>query len=231
MNKLNIRSFTKDELESFFMNVKEKKFRASQVFNWVWKNNVSDFYKMNNIPFSLRSKLDNLFYFSKTTINSKQISSDQTIKLGFKLSDGVICEGVLIPSKKRITACISSQVGCSLSCAFCATGKLKRLRNISAEEIYDQVYHIKKISEKEFKKNLTNIVYMGMGEPLLNYKNVIRSIQFVTSKEGLAISPKRITVSTSGIVKMINKLADDCVKFNLALSLHAANNEKRSHRK
>lgn len=228
MNKLNIRSFTKDELESFFMNVKEKKFRASQVFNWVWKNNVSDFYKMNNIPFSLRSKLDNLFYFSKTTINSKQISSDQTIKLGFKLSDGVICEGVLIPSKKRITACISSQVGCSLSCAFCATGKLKRLRNISAEEIYDQVYHIKKISEKEFKKNLTNIVYMGMGEPLLNYKNVIRSIQFITSKEGLAISPKRITVSTSGIVKMINKLADDCVKFNLALSLHAANNEKRS---
>ena len=218
MNKLNIRSFTKDELESFFMNVKEKKFRASQVFNWVWKNNVSDFYKMNNIPFSLRSKLDNLFYFSKTTINSKQISSDQTIKLGFKLSDGVICEGVLIPSKKRITACISSQAGCSLSCAFCATGKLKRLRNISAE----------KISEKEFKKNLTNIVYMGMGEPLLNYKNVIRSIQFITSKEGLAISPKRITVSTSGIVKMINKLADDCVKFNLALSLHAANNEKRS---
>jgi len=156
------------------------------------------------------------------------VSTDRTIKSAFRLHDGKITEGVLIPGKKRMTACISSQVGCSLSCAFCATGKLDRLRNIDAEEIFDQVVIIKNQAEKDYQRPLSNIVYMGMGEPLLNYKNVLRSVEMITAEEGLGMSPKRITVSTAGIAKMIKQLGDDEVKFNLALSLHAATDAKRS---
>jgi 23S rRNA (adenine2503-C2)-methyltransferase len=137
-------------------------------------------------------------------------------------------EGVLIPTTSRTTACISSQVGCSLACTFCATGRLKLLRNLTAGEIVDQVVYLKRQAEERYNQTLSNIVYMGMGEPLLNYKNVLRSVELITAENGLGMSPRRITVSTAGIAKMIKKLGDDEVKFNLALSLHAANDEKRN---
>jgi 23S rRNA (adenine2503-C2)-methyltransferase len=159
---------------------------------------------------------------------NEQRSADRTIKSGFKLHDANIVEGVLIPTQKRMTACISSQVGCSLSCKFCATGYLERKRNLDAGEIYDQVVLINRQAEANYGIPLSNIVLMGMGEPLLNYANVLQGIDRLTSEDGLNISSKRITLSTAGIAKMIKKLADDQVKVNLALSLHAADDEKRN---
>ena len=229
IKKRNIRALSQEELIAFFEDHGEKKFRANQVFDWVWKKSFTSFENMSNISKPTRELLEEHFYFNKLTIDTKQISTDGTIKCGFKLYDGSIVEGVLIPTKKRMTACISSQVGCSLTCKFCATGKLKRLRNIGFDEIVDQVAHIKRQAEENYKRPLTNIVYMGMGEPLLNYKGMIDSIDKITAPDGLAMSPKRITVSTAGIAKMIMKLGDDRVKFNLALSLHAANDKKRNH--
>ncbi|MBL4594116.1 MAG: 23S rRNA (adenine(2503)-C(2))-methyltransferase RlmN [Flavobacteriales bacterium] len=226
--KQNIRMLSKKELKDFFVEQNEKPFRAKQVYEWLWKKGATSFDEMTNLSFEVREMLTQNFVFNTVIIAEEQISSDRTIKDAFKLYDGLITEGVLIPGKKRMTACISSQVGCSLSCSFCATGKLERLRNIDAEEIFDQVVLIKNQAEKHYQKPLSNIVYMGMGEPLLNYKNVLRSIEMITSEDGLGMSPKRITVSTAGIAKMIKQLGDDEVKFNLALSLHAATDAKRS---
>jgi len=226
--KQNIRALSKKELTDFFIENGEKAFRAKQVYEWIWKKGVTSFNEMTNLSLSVREMLTQNFVFNAVSIAEEQISTDRTIKNAFKLYDGNITEGVLIPGKKRMTACISVQVGCSLACDFCATGKLEQLRNIDAEEIFDQVILIKNQAEKHYKKSLSNIVYMGMGEPLLNYKNVLRSIVMITSTDGLAMSPKRITVSTAGIAKMIKQLGDDEVKFNLALSLHAATDAKRS---
>ncbi len=227
IKKRNIRALSQEELIAFFETHGEKKFRANQVFDWVWKKSFTDFDSMSNISLETRELLKNHFYFNKLTIDTKQISKDGTIKCGFKLYDGSIVEGVLIPTKKRMTACISSQVGCSLACSFCATGKLKRMRNLTYDEIYDQVVEINNLAKENYQKGLTNIVYMGMGEPLLNYKNTLESVKKITSDEGLGMASRRITVSTAGIAKMITKLGDDEVKFNLALSLHATNDEAR----
>lgn len=227
--KKNIRSLTQQELKSFFVEIGEKPFRAKQVYEWLWKKCAHSFDEMTNLSIATREKLVEHFEIPAVTIKSSQISNDKTIKNAFELQDGNIVEGVLIPSSTRMTACISSQVGCSLTCKFCATGRLKRLRNIGFDEIFDQVVHIKNQAEQNYSKPLTNIVYMGMGEPLLNYKEMIKSVEKITSPEGLGMSPKRITVSTAGIAKMIMKLGDDDVKFNLALSLHAANDKKRDH--
>lgn len=224
----NIKSLTKEELKKFFIEHGEKSFRANQVYEWLWKKQATSFDEMSNISGAIKDLLRQHFVINSVTIAELQISSDRTIKNAFRLHDGKITEGVLIPSKTRMTACISSQVGCSLTCTFCATGKLDRLRNIDADEIFDQVALIKKQAEEHYKTPLTNIVYMGMGEPLLNYSNVLKSVELISSEEGLGMSPKRITVSTAGIAKMIKKLGDDQVKFNLALSLHAATDEKRS---
>lgn len=183
---------------------------------------------MSNLSLPLRDKLSTSFFLQGLEVADMQKSSDRTIKSAFKLYDGSVVEGVLIPTTNRMTACVSSQIGCSLTCKFCATGKLKLLRNLDPGEIYDQVVAIKRQSEKHYGIPLSNIVYMGMGEPLLNYKNVLKSIEMITSPDGLGMSPQRITVSTAGIAKMIKQLADDHVKFHLALSLHAANDEKRS---
>ena len=225
--KKNIRELSLDELTEALTSFGEKAFRAKQVYEWLWKKGASDFSQMTNISLPTREKLEHHFFIDTVEIADQQKSSDRTIKLAFKTSSGVV-EGVLIPTTNRVTACISSQIGCSLACTFCATGKLKLKRNLTAGEIFDQVVRIKDLADQEYEQHLTNIVYMGMGEPLLNYKNVLRSIEMVTSEKGLGMSPKRITVSTAGIAKMIKKLADDEVKFNLALSLHAANDEKRS---
>jgi len=227
ITKKNIRALSQEELIEFFLDKGEQKFRANQVFDWVWKKSFTSFENMSNISVETREMLEEYFYFNKLTIDTKQVSTDGTIKCGFKLYDGSIVEGVLIPTKKRMTACISSQVGCSLACSFCATGRLKRMRNLTYDEIYDQVVEINNLAKENYNKPLTNIVYMGMGEPLLNYKNTLESINKITSDEGLGMASRRITVSTAGIAKMIKKLGDDDVKFNLALSLHATNDEAR----
>lgn len=226
--KQNIRSLSQEELSEVIVSWGEKAFRAKQVHQWLWKKGVGKFSEMKNVPAELQQKLNKHFDIYKLSVEDEQKSSDGTVKSSFRLHDGNVVEGVLIPSSKRMTACISTQVGCSLSCAFCATGKMGRIRNLSADEIYDQVVVVNEQAQRLQNKHLSNIVYMGMGEPLLNYKETLRSIKMITSDEGLGMSPKRITVSTAGIAKMIRKLGDDKVKFNLALSLHAANDEKRS---
>ncbi len=226
--KKDIRALTLDELKLFFESNNEKSFRAKQVYEWLWQKTAHTFDEMSNLSKETRELLKNNFVINAVKIDSMQVSNDRTIKNAFRLYDGNIVEGVLIPTSERMTACISSQVGCSLTCKFCATGRLERLRNLNADEIVDQVVLIRNQALEKYNTPLTNIVYMGMGEPLLNYANTIRSVEKITSPEGLGMSPQRITVSTAGIAKMIKKLGDDEVKFNLALSLHAANDEKRN---
>lgn len=226
--KQDIRAFSREELKSIFSELGEKAFRAQQVYEWLWKKSAGTFDEMTNLSLPLRSWLNENFKINRIEVVDKQISSDKTIKSGFRLHDGHVVEGVLIPADDRMTACVSSQVGCSLTCKFCATGKLDRIRNLNPDEIYDQVVHIRNWAQKHYNQPLTNIVFMGMGEPLLNYKNVLAAIEKITSPEGLGMSNERITVSTAGIAKMIERLADDRVKFRLALSLHAANDSKRN---
>lgn len=227
--QVNIRSLTLEDITAFVRSVNEPAFRAKQIYEWLWKKNVTSFDEMLNCGKKLIEKLRENYYIDAIVLADKQVSSDKTIKCAFSVGgQSQVIEGVLIPTTSRMTACISSQVGCSLSCAFCATGRLKMLRNLSAGEIVDQVVFLKNLAENHYSTPLTNIVYMGMGEPLLNYKNVVQSVHYLCSEEGLGMSPKRITVSTAGIAKMIMKLGDDNVKFNLALSLHAANDAKRS---
>ena len=226
--KKDIRNLSTKELEEFFIKNKQKSFVAKQIMEWLWKKSKSSFSEMKNISKLNRELLDSNFIINSINSDEIQVSSDKTIKTKFKLFDGYTVEGVLIPQNKRMTACISSQVGCSLSCKFCATGTMDRKRNLSAGEIYDQVVHISRQAKENYNFSLSNIVYMGMGEPLLNYSNVIQSIDRLTSSKGLSISKRRITLSTSGISKMIEKLADDNIGVNLALSLHAATDEKRN---
>lgn len=223
-----IRTLSLEELEVFFLDKGDKKFRAKQVMEWLWKKSARSFAEMTNLSKATRDLLIENFAFHVIRLADEQVSSDRTIKSAFEVEPGKVVEGVLIPTTNRMTACISSQVGCSLACKFCATGRLKMMRNLSAGEIYDQVVHLKNSAEAKYDSPLSNIVYMGMGEPLLNYKNVMESIEKITSPDGLGMSPQRITVSTAGISKMIKKLGDDEVKFQLALSLHAANDAKRN---
>jgi 23S rRNA (adenine2503-C2)-methyltransferase len=226
--KINIRNLDYDALVSLILEMNEPKFRAKQIYEWLWIKNSPSFQHMSNLGKGLQSKLEDAFFIDAITVSDEQISSDKTIKCAFLVDNKNAVEGVLIPTSTRTTACISSQVGCSLSCTFCATGRLKLMRNLTPGEIVDQVVFLRNRANELYNKTLSNIVYMGMGEPLLNYKNVLRSVEILTSENGLGISPRRITVSTAGIAKMIRKLGDDQVKFNLALSLHAANDQKRS---
>lgn len=223
-----IRELDQEVLTSYITGIGEKSFRAKQVDEWIWKKNVASFDEMTTISKQLRTKLSEDFIINKAKVDQIQGSADGTIKSVFRLFDGYIVESVLIPSKDRVTACISSQVGCALKCAFCATGQMKYQRNLTVGEIFDQVMEVKRQAEQENGKTLSNIVLMGMGEPLLNYENVIKAIEIITSKRGLEFSPGRITLSTVGLTKMIKKLADDRVRFNLAVSLHVASESKRS---
>lgn len=229
MSKKSIRNLSKEELQTELLELGEKKFRAGQVYEWLWSKGAGSFSEMSNLSKDLREKLEENYFIDKITLAEKQVSSDRTIKCAFKTHDGFVIEGVLIPTTSRMTACISSQIGCSLACKFCATGRLKRERNLTASEIYDQAFIINQIAEEHYEKHLSNIVYMGMGEPLLNYAPVVQSAEMISSDDGMGMSPKRITVSTAGVAKMIRKLADDEVRFNLALSLHAANDKKRDY--
>jgi 23S rRNA (adenine2503-C2)-methyltransferase len=226
--KRDIRKLKLDELKEFFVQHGDKPFRAQQVYEWLWKKSAKDFDEMTNLSLATREMLKSHFVINFIKVDNMQRSSDGTIKNAVMLHDGLVVESVLIPAEKRITACVSSQVGCSLACKFCATARLKRQRNLNPDEIYDQVVAIKQQSELFFGRPLTNIVFMGMGEPLLNYNNVMAAIDKITSPQGLNMASKRLTVSTVGIAKMIMKMADDGVKFNLAVSLHSALNHVRS---
>ena len=226
--KQDIRQLSLEDLKTEIVGLGEKAFRAKQVYAWLWEKSAINFDEMTNLSLGLRENLKEKFDINHITVSDEQISSDKTIKSGFRLYDKNIVEGVLIPTDSRMTACISSQVGCSLSCKFCATGFLERKRNLEPGEIYDQVVLINKQAEGRYGIPLSNIVLMGMGEPLLNYANVLKGIDRITSPDGLDMSPKRITLSTAGIAKMIKKLADDQVRINLALSLHAADDKKRA---
>ena len=226
--KLDIRSLSKDQLRDFFVNKNDMPFRGNQVYEWLWRKGAHTFEDMTNISKETRLMLENNFVINHIKVDQMQKSKDGTIKNAIKLHDGLIVESVLIPTENRTTACVSSQVGCSLDCNFCATARLKKMRNLNPDEIVDQVVAIDRQSRLYRDRKLSNIVFMGMGEPLLNYKNVLLAIEKITSEEGLGMSPKRITLSTVGLPKMIKKLADDNVKFNLAVSLHSAIDEIRS---
>jgi 23S rRNA (adenine2503-C2)-methyltransferase len=226
--KPNIRSLSQEELSAFFTERGEPAFRAKQVHQWLWQKHARSFEEMSNIAKPLRAFLESHFDLLHLNPKTVQKSADGTIKSALSLHDGKVVESVLIPKGKRMTACISSQVGCSLDCSFCATARLKMARNLMPDEIYDQVVEVGQQAIQHFQTPLSNIVFMGMGEPLLNYKNVISAIDRITHPDGLGMSPRRITLSTSGIAKMIYKMGDDRVRFRLALSLHAATDEKRS---
>jgi 23S rRNA (adenine2503-C2)-methyltransferase len=224
----NIRHLSLDELLEYFLSIGEKKFRARQVYEWLWKKNAASFEAMTDLSKDLREHLEFHFTLPALSVNATQYSADGTIKSRFKTYDGHLIEGVIIPTEKRFTACVSSQVGCSLTCRFCATGKMERKRNLDFDEIYNQVATLNQQAEQAFQKRLSNVVFMGMGEPLLNYKNVVRAIEKLTANDGMAMSPNRITISTAGVAKQIKQLGDDQVRAHLALSLHAADDKKRN---
>ncbi len=223
----NIRHLNTTELEAYFESIHDKKFRVKQVQEWLWQKHAHSFEDMSNLSKELRARLSSDFSLPALQVDATQFSADGTVKSRFKTFDGHLIEGVLIPTEERKTACVSSQIGCSLSCKFCATGYMDRKRNLTYDEIYDQVVLINQQSEKSFDKKLSNIVFMGMGEPLMNYTNVLKAIEKISSEDGLFMSPRRITVSTAGVAKQIRKLGEDKVRFKLALSLHAANDAKR----
>ena len=226
--KQNIRHLSLPNLEQYFVDNGEKKFRAKQVYDWIWQKGARHFDDMSNVSKELRKHLSDKFSLPAIGIDTIQTSADGTVKTRFKTFDNHLIEGVLIPAEERKTACVSSQIGCSLTCKFCATGFMDRVRNLSYDEIYDQVMLINQQSLQQYQQKLTNIVFMGMGEPLLNYTHVLQAIERISAEDGLAMSPRRITVSTAGVAKMIKKLGDDNARFKLALSLHAANDKKRN---
>ncbi len=228
IEKKDIRALTKEQLRNFFVSNGDKAFRGNQVYEWLWQKRAHSFEDMTNVSKETRAMLEANFVINHIKVDTMQRSEDGTVKNAVRLHDDLVVESVLIPTETRTTACVSSQVGCSLDCNFCATARLKRMRNLEPGEIYDQVAAIDNESRLYYDRPLSNIVFMGMGEPLMNYPNVMKAIDMITSNEGLGMSPKRITVSTSGIPKMIKKMADDEVKFKLAVSLHSAVEEIRN---
>lgn len=225
--KKDIRALSLNELRAFFVEQGEKAFRGNQVYQWLWQRGIHDFEGMTNISLEVRALMKQYFTINHIAIDTQQKSKDGTIKNAVRLHDKLVVESVLIPTSKRSTACVSSQVGCSLDCTFCATARLKRMRNLNPDEIFDQVMAMDQQSRLYFNRPLSNIVFMGMGEPLMNYKNVVSAIDKITSSDGLGMAPRRITLSTSGVPKLIKTLALEYPKFKLAVSLHSARQEIR----
>lgn len=217
-----IRDITSEELQEFVVQADEKPFRAKQINEWLWKKGAGSFAEMNNIGKGLQEKLKESFSFHRASIEVEAKSGDQTVKFGFRLHDDKMIEGVLIPAGQRVTACVSTQVGCAMHCAFCATGQMGFIRNLHFSEIFDQFILMNQKAVEYYGNPISNIVYMGMGEPLLNIQNVLKSIDLLTSPEGQGLSPQRITLSTAGIIEGIRKLADLGFKPGLAVSLHSA---------
>ena len=218
------------ELKSFFIDLDEKAFRAEQLWNWLYVKGINELSGLNNISKNVINKINEQYYLPKFKVSNSLISKDGTRKWLFELEDGNEIETVYIPDKNRGTICVSSQVGCSLSCSFCHTGTMKFSRNLSTSEILGQVMYVKNFlkdwNNKSDKKKITNIVFMGMGEPLLNYDNVIKSINVLTDQKGLAFSKRKVTLSTSGVVPRIIDFKEDS-DVNLAVSFHAAFDEIR----
>ena len=210
----------------------EPSFRGEQIFRWIYKDKIDSIEKMSNLSDSFRQKLMRSVQINSITLEKFQTSKiDGTIKMLFKLYDGKKIESVIIPPRetakdfeKRLTICISTQVGCPLDCNFCATATMGFERNLTSGEIIEQII----IAEKYFNKNITNIVFMGMGEPMLNFENVFKACDIISSQKGMEISPKKITISTAGYADAIKKMADNNRKENLALSLHSLDDAKRT---
>ena len=231
---VDLKTLAAAELEQFIVDLGLPAYRGRQIYRWMYALGVSEFESMSDLPATLRSRLEQVAFISSLTFKKSQESSDGTIKSLYQINSGKAIETVLIPDfdsdrqPKRMTACVSSQVGCAMDCSFCATGKMGFHQNLSSGEIYDQVYCINQLAIERYGKSLTNIVFMGMGEPLLNFQAVCDSVQKISSKNGLAMAPRRITISTVGLADQIKKLADQSLKTNLAVSLHAPSDKKRS---
>lgn len=233
--KIDLKALTKQELQEFSTELGLQSYRSDQLFQWLYQKGAESFDEMTNLSKDLRKKLKEVALIPTLEEVSRQESKDGTIKFLFRLQDkeDYKVESVLIPdfypdgAANRLTVCVSSQVGCVFGCSFCATGKMGFFRSLTHGEIVDQVQHINKITEEKYGKGITNIVYMGMGEPLHNYKAVVNSSSIITDEMSIGLSPKRITVSTVGLTKQIKQLANERQPFNLAISLHAANDEKR----
>lgn len=217
-----IRSISYEELEEFLLSINEKKFRTNQIWTWLWQKGVGSFDEMSNVSQSLRAQLAEHYTFLRTSIAQEARSKDKTVKFAFGLHDGKYVEGVLIPSGERVTACVSSQVGCPLHCSFCATGTMGFHRNLHYSEIVDEYVLMNRRAQELYGNGITNIVFMGMGEPLLNFDNVMTAISKLTSPKGFGLSPTRITLSTAGVIKGIKALADRNFPCGLAVSLHSA---------
>ncbi len=234
--QVDLKSFTKEELLAYCEENGWPRFRAQQLFQWLYQKGVSRFDEMTNLPKQMREYLQEHAHINRITPSHQQQSKDGTIKFLFKLNDDTDnnkVEAVLIPdffpdgAANRLTVCVSSQVGCVFGCRFCATGKMGFFRHLSHGEIVDQVQYINEVALEKYGKKITNIVYMGMGEPLHNYKSITQSAAIISDPLSIELSPKRITVSTVGLTKQIKKLADEGQPFNLAISLHAAIDQKR----
>jgi len=222
-----IRAITYPQLEDFMLSIAEKKFRAKQIWVWLWQKGVGSFDEMTNLSVALRDQLKAHFTFNRAMIAEEVQSKDKTVKFALQYADGKQVEGVLIPSKERVTACISSQVGCPLKCTFCATGTMGFIRNLHYSEIVDEYLVLNNRSQELYNQRITNIVLMGMGEPLLNVENVLTAIDKLTSPDGFGLAPSRITLSTAGIIKGIKILADRKFACGLAVSLHSADPDIR----
>lgn len=222
------------ELEDLAVALGEPRFRGRQLFSWLYGKGVTDFEGMTNLPASFRARLAEEALIPQIEFVRRQTATDGTIKALVRLASGRHVETVLIPdlnddgTANRLTVCVSSQVGCAMGCSFCATGLMGFHQNLVAGEIYDQVWLMNELATEQYGKRVTNVVFMGMGEPLLNYDNVLRATELLTHPDALGMSPKRITVSTVGLARRIRQLADDKTRFKLAISLHAPNDDKRS---
>jgi 23S rRNA (adenine2503-C2)-methyltransferase len=233
--KVDLKALTREELEHFCTGLGLQSYRSDQIFQWLYQKGAGSFSEMTNLSKDLRAKLEQVATINRIQVVHSQESADGTIKFLFRLADdeGYKIEAVLIPdfypdgAANRLTVCVSSQVGCVYGCSFCATGKMGLFRSLTHGEIVDQVQYINALCEEKFGKKITNIVYMGMGEPLHNYQGVVQSAAVICDDQGIGLSPKRITVSTVGLTKQIKRLADERQPFNLAVSLHAANDQKR----
>ena len=245
--KTDLKNLDLSELTDWVEKLEQKKYRAKQLFSWIYQKRVKSFDVMTDISASYREKLNQIADFSKIELVTKQIATDATRKYLFKLADKNTIESVLIPDEDRLTICVSTQVGCALDCGFCLTGTSGFIRNLTSAEIVNQVLEvdadIKKLEarsqKQEIKKSrlipqnanrvLTNVVLMGMGEPLLNFENIVRAIRILTSTDGFNLAPKHITLSTAGIVPKLYDLAKAETNINIAISLNATINEQRSY--
>ncbi|MEP0545893.1 MAG: 23S rRNA (adenine(2503)-C(2))-methyltransferase RlmN [Rhodothermales bacterium] len=232
--RADLKAMDRAELEAFAASLGQPAFRGRQLFKWLYGKGAADFTSMTDLPQAFRDRLEAVAAISGLDEVQRQTATDQTVKSLFRLPSGREVESVLIPDfdaegkPKRLTVCVSSQVGCAMGCHFCATGLMGFHQNLTAGEIFDQVRRMNEVAEERFGRGITNVVYMGMGEPLQNYAAVLKSAALLSDPDGLGLSPKRVTVSTVGLARRIRALADDGAPFNLAISLHAPTDAQRS---